>query len=347
MEVQKNIQHLENQVQEINNTLQDFYEAYSELIKSTTQNVNNISLVSKCIHYMQLNMDNLKYEILDPENMSANYFYPQFRSDEETLRLITEEKKSLARFGDGEFSIAFNKSRQKFQRTDERLSKRIWEVFNGNIPEGLIIAIAKQYGNLDRFSEQAAQGIRLYLTEEIRRQHQEIVPINRIYSDAYITRPYVLYKDMFSEAPARRFDALKKIWKDKKIIIVEGALTRLGIGNDLLGQAKDIKRILAPAESSFDRYDDIYKECLKQACSADLFLLAIGPSSGILAFDLAVEDIQAVDVGHIDLEYEWFLAGQGVRVPVIHKYNNEIVGGDIVSEMNDPVYNSQIIASFT
>lgn len=51
-------------------------------------------------------------------------------------------------------------------------------------------------------------------------------------------------------------------------------------------------------------------------------------------------------VGHIDLEYEWFLAGKGVRTPVPNKYNNEIAGGDAVGEVDDPIYRSQIIASF-
>ena len=346
VEIQRENQQLKEQIREINNTLQEFYEAYSELIKSSTENMNKIVSVSKCIKFLQVNLDNLKYEILDPKSSQVRYFYPEFRSDEDTIRLIMEEKKSLARFGDGEFSIAFNIPRQKFQRLDDRLAKRIWEVLNGETPENLLIAIAKQYGNLDRFSEQAAQGIRLYMAEEIRRQHQEILPSNRVYSDAYITRPYILFMDMFSEAPGKRFEALKQIWKDKKVIVVEGAQTRLGVGNDLFGQARDIKRVLAPAVSSFDRYDDIYRECLKQGDSADLFLLAIGPSSGVLAFDLSKKSFQAVDVGHIDLEYEWFLAGQGIRVSVPHKYNNEISGGDVVSEIHDPVYNSQIVASF-
>lgn len=153
-------------------------------------------------------------------------------------------------------------------------------------------------------------------------------------------------KDVFTDAPAKRFEALKRIWKNKKVIVVEGAQTRLGVGNDLFEQAKEIRRILAPPTSSFDRYEEIYQECLRWGDSADLFLLAIGPSSGVLAYDLTLQSYQAVDVGHIDLEYEWFLAGKGARVSVPCKYNNEMEGGDMVEELYDPVYDSQIIASF-
>lgn len=339
-------QQLKEQIRDINNTLQEFYEAYSQLTKSTIDNINKIASISNYIKVLQVNMANLKYELMDPLNIQSKYFYPEFRSDEETLYMIMEEQKSLARFGDGEFSIAFSIPRQKFQRLDDRLSQKIWEVLNGDTPENLIIAIANQYGNLDRYNEQAAQGIRSYMTEETRRLHEKIIPLNKVYSDAYITRPYVLHADMFSEMPSQRFDALKQIWKDKRVIIVEGAQTRLGVGNDLFEQAKEIRRILAPAVSSFDRYEDIYRECLKWGDSVDLFLLAIGPSSGVLAYDLALKNFQAVDVGHIDLEYEWFLAGKGTRVPIPYKYNNEITGGDIVSEIHDQVYESQVIASF-
>lgn len=346
LELQRENHQLKVQIQAIKETQHVFYEAYSELIKKVQEDANSIVFFAKYMQCQQECYNNLKYELMDPNRGTAPFFYPDFRSNEETLRLITEEGKSLARFGDGEFSIAFRIPRQKFQRTDERLAGRIWEVLNADGSDNLLIAIANQYGSLDRFNGQTAQRIRMYMTEETRRQHEQIIPLNRIYSDAYITRPYVLYKDMFTDGPRKRFEALGQIWNDKNICIVEGAQTRLGVGNDLFKDARDIKRIIAPPVSSFDRYDDIYQECLDRKDSVDLFLLAIGPSSGVLAYDLALQSCQAVDVGHMDLEYEWFLAGKGTRIPVPFKYNNELDGGDKVEELHDSVYDSQIIASF-
>ena len=63
----------------------------------------------------------------------------------------------------------------------------------------------------------------------------------------------------------------------------------------------------------------------------------------MLAYDLTVEGYQALDIGHLDLEYEWFLAGKGERTNVPCKYNNETEGGNEVEELHDPVYESQII----
>ena len=165
---------------------------------------------------------------------------------------------------------------------------------------------------------------------------------DRIYYDAYVLRPYVMYKDNMTDAPRRRFEQLKKIWENRAVILVEGAQTRAGIGNDLFDGAREVRRILAPATSSFDRYDDILRAALKHAEDDTLFLIAMGPSAGVLAYDLTVEGYQALDIGHLDLEYEWFLAGKG-ETTVPYKYNNETEGGNEVEELHDPVYESQII----
>ena len=184
------------------------------------------------------------------------------------------------------------------------------------------------------------------MTREVRLRHRELLSLDKIYSDTYMTRAYVMYNDCFTDAPKKRFEALKTIWENKKIMIVEGAQTRLGVGNDLFDNATSIRRVLAPATNSFDRYEEILEYCKEHGTEADLFILAIGPSSGVLAFDLSKIGYQAVDVGHIDLEYEWFLAGKGERVSVPNKYNNEVVGGDNVAEFFDERYETQIAVRF-
>ena len=78
-----------------------------------------------------------------------------------------------------------------------------------------------------------------------------------------------------------------------------------------------------------------------------LFLLALGPTATVLAYDLCKMGYQAVDIGHIDLEYEWFLKGQGCRTEIVGKYNNELAGGDKPVEIKDKQYQSQIMADFS
>ena len=122
-------------------------------------------------------------------------------------------------------------------------------------------------------------------------------------------------------------------------------MTRFGVGNDLLDNAVRIRRIEAPAVSSFDKYEEIL-ETAKEAAGEKkdiLFLIALGPTACVLAWDLFKEGYQAIDIGHLDLEYEWFLKGTGEICPVPGKYNNELPGGDVVSDIHDEKYESEII----
>ena len=38
-----------------------------------------------------------------------------------------------------------------------------------------------------------------------------------------------------------------------------------------------------------------------------MIIIALGPTATVLAYDLAKEGYQALDMGHFDIEYEWYL----------------------------------------
>ena len=334
---------LYNEISNLKHVVDDLSQMVNQLVKIVADEQSKRIDLNNKFYVQNAVVDNMKYELNDPENEKCDFFYPTFRSDEETIRLIVEEGKSLGRFGDGEFSIAFDIEKHAFQKTDERLKQRIWQVLHSS-NDNYIIGIARNYGLLDRYTTSAADGIRLYMTEDVRKMHRAILPPDIVYTDAYISRPYVMHADNKTDAPLKRFEALKTIWEKKNVIMVEGAKTRLGVGNDLFDNAKSIKRIIAPAVNSFDRYDDILESCIRYGKECDLFLIAIGPSAGVLAYDLSENGLQGIDIGHLDLEYEWFLAGEGRRTKVAHKYNNEINGGrDEVIDIEDEVYQSQIL----
>lgn len=129
----------------------------------------------------------------------------------------------------------------------------------------------------------------------------------------------------------------------RKVIFVEGNQSRLGVENDLFDNAASIRRIEAPATSSFDRYDEILNAALNYAEKDTLFLVALGPTAEVLVYDLFKNGYQAVDIGHVDLEYEWYLNGSGGRCEVKTKYNNEMIGGNIVAEICDKKFEQEII----
>lgn len=304
-----------------------------------------IKSLQKQIYTQDFKIKNMKYEMEDPRNKKEELFQPVIKSQEELIEKILTERKSLARFGDGEFSIMEHISRQKFQHLDDKLAERLKEVVASE-DERILIGIADNYGNLDKYTEQAATGIRIYMSEETRKTHEKYIKKDRVYYDAYVSRPYVMYRD--KEHALKRFQNIKRMWEKRNVIVIEGSQTRLGVGNDLLDNVASLGRILGPATSSFDRYDEIMEAALNYAKDDILFLIAMGPCAGVVAYDLMKAGYQALDIGHVDLEYEWYLSGQEQRGPVKNKYNNEFPGGHIVQEEQlPPGYFEQIIADFS
>ena len=137
------------------------------------------------------------------------------------------------------------------------------------------------------------------------------------------------------------FQFIKNIWKDKDIVIIEGEESRLGIGNDLFNNASSIERILAPKRDAFDKYSKILNEA-KKLDKNKLILLALGPTATVLAYDLSKLGYQAIDIGHIDIEYEWFLQGAKEKVAIENKYVGEAKGGRDIKSIDNKEYLQQI-----
>lgn len=64
--------------------------------------------------------------------------------------------------------------------------------------------------------------------------------------------------------------------------------------------------VLAPATNAFEEYERIYSDCIKYDKNT-LFLIALGPTAAVLAYDLYKAGYQALDIGHMPNCYEQFL----------------------------------------
>ena len=117
----------------------------------------------------------------------------------------------------------------------------------------------------------------------------------------------------------------------------------MGVGNDLFDNARSCIRILGPCLSAYSKYDELLSEALKTDKNR-LVLIAMGATATVMAYDLAKAGYQAVDIGHIDIEYEWYLRGAEKKVAIEGKYVHEVPGGGNVAEYyNDDKYNSEIV----
>lgn len=323
------------QCEETNRLLID---ANKELVRSNQVLSESLDALR---HEYECYTDNNRYELLDTRTGYRELFYPNIYSIAETMDTLLKGNKSLCRFGDGEFACISGNLRAGFTTKDNRmLAERLKEVLAGD-DDSIMIAIADNYGDLSYYSRQTRREIRSYMTSNVRVEHAALLDRDRYYYNAYITRPFIfLYDDM--EQMGLYMKKFKELWNGQRVVIIEGSRTGFGAGNDLLDNCAEIKRIIAPAVDAFEKYDEILDEALKQD-EGNLYLIALGPVATILAYDLAKTGRRSVDIGHLDIEYEWMIRGE-YRTAIPHKYVNEVVDGDDTEPLTDSVYLRQIIA---
>lgn len=257
---------------------------------------------------------------------------------ENTIEYIIENGCSVSRYGDGEFNLLSN-SRIGFQDNDQELVNRLREIVKSEYSNCLIClpGVFAYEQDYDKSTRKFWKKILVHKREE----WYQFCNADYRYGNADITRCYLEFADR--ENTEKYFSLLKKIWDKRDIVIIEGALTRLGIGNDLFENASSVQRVLCPATDAFVAYDRIKHFVIDQISKDKLLLIALGPTATVLAYDLAKAGYQAIDIGNIDKEYEWWLAKATSKQRNPIKFTMEVKGGDVVEECFDQQYLKEII----
>lgn len=286
-----------------------------------------------------------KHRVCDVLFMFCENRYTGYKvlSREETVDKIIRDKVSLVRYGDGEFKWMTGVEQESFQKTSAALTKRLQEIIVSD-DENICIAIPDQFKDIN-VSCNTEYAKHYFKSEFIKHGSKWTAYLDkqRTYYNTNVSRFYIDVQD--ADYAKMLIDRWKKVWDNKDIIIVEGKSSRMGIGNDLFNNAKSIKRILVPSTNAFSSYDNILNAVINSEEKADLYLLAIGPTATVLGYDLAKAGYWALDVGHIDVEYEWFRRGSTKKVAIEGKAVNE-AGAPVASELPPnlkKVYESQII----
>ena len=265
---------------------------------------------------------------------------PYVASIEDTISYILQNNCSVSRLGDGEIKLVAGKD-LGFQKYSEELRQRMIEVLTFPIPNH-IVCLPDIFQNLEQYVPDASSHWKKHLSY-YRKYWYRYINKDRLFFNAFISRCYMMFRNK-SDA-LTHFQHLKQLWDRKDIIIVEGEKSRLGVGNDLFDNVCSIKRILGPNVEAFQYYENIF-QVINQYPKSYLILLALGPTATIMAYDLAKKGYQAIDIGHVDIEYEWFLMGATTKVPVPNKFVNEAGAGKGVGDIIDVEYQSQIVCRF-
>lgn len=244
-------------------------------------------------------------------------------SAEETVDAILSNQLSISRFGDGELDM-MARDRQislRFQKWDATLQNRLTEIIKSR-DDSIIIGLPHVFDGktLYQMKKENREWWLKHLLLNLK-QWYRMIDRKRVYGNASFTRCYIAFKDTTN--CEMYFGKVKKIWQNRNIVIVEGEKSRVGVDNALFDNAGSVGRILCPSIDAFSKYGKIKEQCVKLPKDT-LFLIALGPTATVLAYDLHKSGYQAVDIGHIDIEYEWFLRKADRKIPIKGRYVNEV-----------------------
>ena len=255
----------------------------------------------------------------------------------DTLNYIIAHNSSVSRFGDGEMYIITGHN-IPYQHYDENLANELKEIISSESNESLVVCLSDVFERLDRYNQSAIDFWKQHLNNNY--VYYKSLCKAPWYGSTFISRPYM---DLVDKSLSKMyFNTIKKLWDKKNILIVEGANSRSGVGNDLFDNANSVERIICPSKHAYSKIDEI-ESLIEKHAESKLILLILGPTAKVLAKRLSNKKFQAIDMGHIDSEYEWFKMKATTKVKFNHKHTAEYNYDENITLIEDKKYNSQIV----
>lgn len=238
-------------------------------------------------------------------------------SVDETLEQLLNTDRSLVRFGDGEITMIRGRS-LKLQNVSAELVADLKRILQYEYDD-LMVSVPDIFDGVEQYHARSRQFWKDHLLF-CRKVYEKYCNQDKIYCNTSVSRCYYAYED--KSHCAEWFDKIKKVWEGKTIVIVEGERSHCGVGNDLFDTALDVERIIGPAENAYQKLDEIKAACFAYPKDR-LFLLALGAAAKPLAEALFLAGYRVIDIGNLDMEYEWFLQMADTKVKL---RKHEIVG---------------------
>lgn len=274
---------------------------------------------------------------------------PNILNSVDTIHTIKKTHCSLSRFGDGEFYLMLGLDYSPFQKCTPELTNDLLEIVSSN-NENILIGLPDTFNEVDKYDKNSQRFWQSFMGE-YRNRIISCLSKNYLeltYANTNTTRFYSDLNDKTACIPI--ISAFKDLWNDRPVVFIEGEKTRLGLGNDLFDNVSSVQRIILPAKDAYDKvYDALswIEENKSMFYEDTLFILAAGMAATVLSYRLAEKGFQALDLGHIDIQYEYYLRNADKKIAIPGKYTNENKDGRNPSDdiVNDE-YINQIIKRF-
>lgn len=254
-------------------------------------------------------------------------------SIDETIDELLQTQKSMVRFGDGEIVMIKGRS-LVLQKAAPEITEGLKQILAYPYDD-LMVTIPGVFDTLSDHNKASRQFWRDHLLM-CRRTYETYCNPNRIYYNTFISRCYYFTQE--KERCAGWFDKIRDIWKEKDVVVVEGTRSHNGVGNDLLERAASVERIICPPKDAYGALDRILEAC--EAYGTDrMFLLSVGVAAKFIALALFQKGYRVLDIGNLDMEYEWFVRGAKEKMSL---EKHEIVGVEANRQAGYTEYLEQI-----
>lgn len=221
---------------------------------------------------------------------NSNVYRPDnILSPEETIDVIVNSNKSVARFGDGEILIML-KENNVFQCYDENLRKRLFEVFNYDGDNLFLCAPGTLFlrflGTEDPFVLMNVPKWRSFLKNNLSQKKH--------YGETQFYLDYGV------------FEKLRSVWDGKNIILVGCPEALSKIQYDIYDNAKSIDYVFCRNRDCFSQYDWIVSEVKSAYKDGAIVILQAGMTGTVLAYDFMKLGMRALDLGHLQKAYDLY-----------------------------------------
>lgn len=232
--------------------------------------------------------------------------YPHVLGELETLERVLAGA-SIARFGDGELKLMFNKGCvSQVARAD--LATEMATLLSQ--PSKALIGIP----TLDKRNPKFASWVKLAP------QFERVVDRHKHFGSSFITRPdnapWINNKEFF--------DKIQSLWAGQRVTFVGNGVRSLTADFLLSTGAKQVDWIESPYRDAYKSINNLFSQIISR--DNHRVILCVGPTATCLAERLAVAGRHAIDLGHIGMFWRAYEEGrfEFVEQREINKETNKV-----------------------
>lgn len=217
------------------------------------------------------------------------------KNEYDTIHGILGRKASFVRFGDGELRVCVG-GKIKSQPHHPELQKRLLEILNTDAFD-LLVGVPRVFGRKDNYP--ARGHWERFMSKP---QIQKLLKPGRQYYSSFISRmesaPEIMNPDFWR--------IVKKLWFGRDIVTVQGDHFQLTNACTAVGEFDEccsVKHVIGPRRNAWKQYGKILKQCLTYPRES-LFVISLGATATVLAYDLWQAGYQALDIGRMIIHHK-------------------------------------------